>query len=251
MLAYSYNYQIQAAADRARTLMARHRSACQAAGPTQCQVTSANQAASDEDAFNGSLVMRATPSWLDRFRAGIEGDAASVGGRVVSATTESEDLTRSIVDTEATVRAQIALRDRLQQLLTTRQGELSDLLEVERELARVQGEIDARQSELAVMRTRVATSTITLSYGSRGVLARPGVFEPVSDALNGSLHLVAISIAFIISLVSALIVPVLLIVLIVWAIRRFWPNLFRRRPKPAPVQAGRPPSEPPPETPAA
>lgn len=246
MLAYSYNYQIQAAADRARTLMARHRAACQAAGPTQCQVTSANQAASDEDAFNGSLVMRASPAWLDRFRAGIDGDAASVGGRVLSATTESEDLTRSIVDTEATVRAQTALRDRLQQLLATRQGELSDLLEVERELARVQGEIDARQSELAVMRTRVATSTITMNYGSRGVLARPGVFQPVTDAMNGSLHVVAVSIAILISLVSALLVPVLVIVLIVWAIRRIWPNLFRRRPKPAPApSAPTPPAEPP------
>jgi hypothetical protein len=229
MLAYSYNYQIQAASDRARALMVRHQQACVAAGPLNCQVISSNQSRTDEDQFNGELQMRAAPQWLDRFRGGLDGDAASVGGRVVSARTDSEDLTRQIVDTDAALRAQTTLRTRLEQLLATRQGELSDLLEVERELARVQTEIDSTQSELAVMRTRVATSTVTMLYGSQGVLARPGVFQPVTDAVNSSLHLVALSIGILISLVSGLLVPVAVIIAVVWLIRRIWPGLGRRK----------------------
>ena len=86
---------------------------------------------------------------------------------------ESEDLTRQIVDTEAAVRARTALRDRLQAILATRPGKLSDLLEVEKELARVQGELDATQSELAVMRTRVVTSLLTITYSSGASLMAP------------------------------------------------------------------------------
>ena len=242
MLAYSYNYQIQAASDRARALMVRHQQACTAAGPLNCQVISSNQSRSDEDQFNGELQMRATPQWLDHFRGGLDGDAASVGGRVVSARTDSEDLTRQIVDTDAALRAQTTLRTRLEQLLATRQGELSELLEVERELARVQTEIDSTQSELAVMRTRVATSTVTMLYGSQGVLARPGVFQPVTDAVNSSLHLVALSIGILISLVSGLLVPVAVIIGLIWLIRRLWPSLGRRgapvvTPPPSPPDA--------------
>ena len=75
-------------------------------------------------------------------------------------------VTRVIVDTEATLRAKRALRDRLQQLLATRPGSLADLLGVERELARVQGEIDSSEPNLASTRTRVAMSAVTIEYAS-------------------------------------------------------------------------------------
>src|SRR5690606_23488191 len=81
--------------------------------------------------------------------------------------------------------ARKTLRDRLQDLLASRPGKLQELLEVERELARVQAEIDATESALAVMRTRVATSRLTIDYVSEGVLAPDSAFRPLQEAVHG------------------------------------------------------------------
>ena len=225
--------------------MGRHQQACTAAGPALCQVVNANQSQTDEEQFTGTLAIRAAPAWLDRFRAGLEADAAGAGGRIVAANTDSEDLTRAIVDTDATLRAQTTLRTRLEQLLATRQGELSELLEVQRELARVQGEIDGLQSELAVMRTRVATSAVTLQYGSRGVIATPGVFDPVTDAITSGLRILAGSLGALIVFLFALAPWALAIGGLLWLFRKRLPK-FGRRPAAAPVVPPPPAQTPPP-----
>src|SRR5262249_41092836 len=145
-------------------VMDAHVRACQAAGPRLCQLVGASRNGDPDSQMNGSVNIRGEPNWLRTFMGGIGAQANAAGGRVLSQATTTEDLTRDIVDTEAHLRAQTTLRDRLQQLLRSRPGRLSDLLDVERELARVQGEIDSTQSNLAVMRTRVDMSELTISY---------------------------------------------------------------------------------------
>src|SRR5262249_22329124 len=122
----------------------------------------------------------------------------------------SEDLTRAITDTEARLRAAKTLRDRLQNLLASRPGQLSDLLDVERELARVRGDIDSTESNLAVMRARVSMSTLTLSYSSTGVAVSDGTFSPIVEAVRNFMHIVATVIGAMIVILAALLplVPV-------------------------------------------
>ena len=103
--------------------------------------------------------------------------------QVVNSGVTSEDLSRQIVDTDAQLRAKTTLRDRLQGLLATHPGKVGDLLAVERELARVQGDIDSAQSELADMRGRVAMSDVTLNYGSSDVLGGR-VQSPLASAFH-------------------------------------------------------------------
>ena len=129
-------------AERLIGAMDGHAAACRGAGSRVCQLVASNRTGDPQDSLRGSLSLRAEPEWLQRFVKGVQSDAISAAGRVTSQWTTTEDLTREIVDTEATLRAKRALRDRLQQLLATRPGSLADLLGVERELARVQGEID-------------------------------------------------------------------------------------------------------------
>lgn len=230
MLAYTYSYQLQANADRARALMQRHQQACAAAGPALCQVVSANEQKNEDDQFIGALELRAAPVWLDRFRAGLDRDASAAGGRVIGATVQSEDLTRAIVDSDAALRARTTLRGRLENLLATRQGSLSDLLEVERELARVQGEIDATQSELAVMRTRVATSRVSLNYASRPIITNPGAFRPLGQALNDSAEMFYASLGVMVRIVVTLSPWAITLALVLWLLRKRLPKIGRRRP---------------------
>jgi Domain of unknown function (DUF4349) len=181
-LAYEYEYQIVTPAGRVDDLSKKHASLCRQAGPVVCQVLSEQTDTNGRETITARLELRADPRWLDRFRAQLSSDASSVGGRVSRTSTTSEDLTRQIVDSEAMLRSKRALRDRLQELVKRPSSGIKDLLATEEALARVQGEIDADASELAVMQGRVQMSKTTLNYQSEAMIAPDGPFAPVAAA---------------------------------------------------------------------
>ncbi|MFZ2030651.1 MAG: DUF4349 domain-containing protein, partial [Vitreimonas sp.] len=203
-LAYSYQMGLEIPSARLASVMDAHVRACQTAGPRLCQLVGANRSGDPDSAMNGTLNVRGEPNWLRTFMGGVSAQVNAAGGRVLSQATSTEDLTRSIVDTQAHLRAQTALRDRLQQLLQSRPGRLSDLLEVERELARVQGEIDSTQSNLAVMRARVDMSELTITYQSAPRSVGSDTFEPLRQAFANFLGIVAGGFAAIIVLIAGL-----------------------------------------------
>lgn len=225
-VAYSYAYAIAAPAKAIRDLVGQHEAACLRAGPTVCQVVGSAVREQGEDRVAGQLTLRATPQWLSQFRAGLPAQTDAAGGRITSSNVTSEDLSRQIVDTEASIRAMTTLRDRLQQHLATRPGKLSELLELERELAEVQGRLDATRSELAVMRARVAMSELKLTYESAGVIAPQGVFAPLAKAVSGVLGILVSTLAAMVT-VLAWTAPWMLIV---GATAWIWRKLQARRP---------------------
>ena len=227
-IAYAYRFGLELPADAVPTVMGRHEQACIAAGPSACQVIGSNSSRVGRDSVQASLEMRATSAYVARFRAALDGEARDSGGRVAQQAVESEDLTRQLVDTEARMRAMETLRDRLQQLLATRSGPLEQLLQVERELARVQGELDATRSALAVMRTRVQTSKLDVSYRAAGQLAPDSAARPVVDALNSASYAFMSSLGILILFIAS-VLPVLLVgVPLIWLLWR-WRRSVRAR----------------------
>lgn len=220
-IAYRYDYRLELPVDRIAPTLKKHEAACVAAGPMTCQLLGSNTQAMGDDQMVSSLSLRATPAWLARFRAGLDGEAEAAGGKVAAATTTSEDLTRSLIDTEARLTALSTLRDRLQQLLATRSAPLAQLLETERELARVQGELDATRSALNAMRARVTMSEMSIEYRSQAIFASEGAFAPLSNALKASLSVFMGSLAFIVYALAALL-PIALIAtpLVLWIRKR-------------------------------
>jgi hypothetical protein len=222
-LAYSYAVGVEVPGPRLTGLMDAHMQACVAAGPRLCQLIGSERSGDPEAYITGSLNIRGEPAWLRGFMDRLDGQTREAGGRVRSRSTTTEDLTRAIVDTEANQRAKRALRDRLQRLLESRPGRLSDLLEVERELARVQSEIDATESNLAVMRTRVDMSELRISYESAPRSVASDTLEPLGDAVASFVGIVVKGAAAIITL-TAIILP---FALVIWAIA--WLLLWVRR----------------------
>jgi hypothetical protein len=224
-LAYAYGMNLELPGDRLIGVMDGHAAACRSAGLRVCQLVASGHQGDALDTLHGSLSLRAEPQWLQRFMKSVQRDALGAAGRVTAQRTTTEDLTREIVDTEATLRAKRALRDRLQQLLATRPGSLADLLGVERELARVQGEIDSTDSNLAAMRTRVTMSALTIEYGSSARGVAGGTFEPLRLALGGFIVAAVDSSATLVTVIGALLPWVVAVVLAVWFLLR----LRRRR----------------------
>jgi hypothetical protein len=84
-------------------------------------------------------------------------------GKVESVNATAEDVGEEYVDITARVNNGHRLEDRLISLLATRTGKLQDVLSVERELARVREEIERYEGRLRFLKSRVATSTLSVT----------------------------------------------------------------------------------------
>jgi hypothetical protein len=240
MLAYSYQLGLMLPGAQLASVMDAHAQACTAAGPQVCQLINVSREGDPASFISGSLNLRAQPAWLSTFMTQAETSADQAGGSVRSRSTSAEDLTRQIVDTEARLTALRTLRDRLQGILATRPGRLSDLLEVERELARVQGELDSTVSTLAVMRQRVDMAELTIQYTMEPPALTGRTGEPIRDALSGFLWTSAQNVGVIITLLAAVLPWLVLIAVCVWIARRLrvgqtWRLPWRRRSPPPPA----------------
>ena len=225
-LAYRYGYGIELPASAVKATMESQMQACQDAGPRLCQVMGSSASARSKTNVNAQLSLRAEPKWLEGFTTDMRETVTSADGRVTSATTNVEDLTRSILDTDARLSAQKTLRLRLEKLLETRDAKLPDLLALERELARVQGQIESATATLKALRARVSMSTVDINYSSEPVAVSRSAFSPIGYALKDFARTVSEGISGVIYFVAVLLPWFILIILpLVWLV------LFLRRRK--------------------
>ena len=228
LLAYSYGMTLEVDHDRVRPLATRHADACTAAGPQRCQILSQSINQFGAQQVQAYLSLRAQPQWLAQFRAAIAKDVDEADGRMLSQQTDAEDLTRSIVDEEARLRTLRALEERLLALLAKETDKVGELLQIERELARVRGEIDSRTSILAVMRARVDMSMLNLNYQSTPLAIDDRTGEPARNALLRFLDRAAESFGHMVDLLATLLPWLLLLGVPLWLLWRRW----RRRRSP-------------------
>lgn len=236
-LAYAYGISVELPGDRLIGVMEGHAAACRSAGLRVCQLVASRREGDPQETLRGSLSLRAEPQWLQGFMKRVQTDTLGAAGRVTAQSTTTEDLTSEIVDTEAILRARRTLRDRLQHLLATRPGSLTDLLGAERELARVQGEIDSTESSLAGMRTRVAMSALTIEYQSSARVTASGTFAPLRDALGAFVAAVVESTASLVVTLGALLPWAIAGVFGVWLLVRARRRRIRRAVRPGSTPA--------------
>lgn len=137
-------------------------------------------------------------------------------GRVEHSSTMAEDVGEEYTDLQARVANSRRLEARLVTLLATRTGKLEDVLAVERELARVRGEIEHHEGRLRYLSARVATSTINVRLSEKAPLvSEPGksvLGEAFVAAWRNFVGLVAWAIASL-GFVVPLVIVVVLVVL--------------------------------------
>lgn len=186
-LAYRHNYSTRLPAANIKQTANKHIEVCQSAGRNKCQILQSN--ISDHSSTNvaASFSFRADPVWLESFFDQMHADIKNAKGNIESNTTSVEDLTTAILDSDARLQAQIALRGRLHALLETQDGSLADLLALEREIARVQGEIESATAVLKALRARISMSQVDIFYRSKNVALSGNAFSEVSYALKNFL----------------------------------------------------------------
>lgn len=233
-LAYRYGYGLVMPSASVKSTADKHMQICRDAGPSKCQITGSNSNNYSETDIRANLSLRAEPEWLQSFIADMKSDITEIDGRIESENTSVEDLTRALLDTDARLKAQTTLRTRLEGLLETRDAKLPDLLALERELARVQAEIESATANLKALRARVSMSVVNISYSSERVAVSRSSVSPISDALKDFVGIVSDGLASVIRFLAALL-PWMIFVIIpgLLLLRWFW----RRRKSAKPQKA--------------
>lgn len=221
-LAYRYSYQFGLPADKVSETSKRHISLCMQAGSDLCQVLRANENIRSEDNVSASLELRAQPDWILQFRTRLESSVKDADGKILNSGVTTEDLTRAIVDTDARLNSQKILRSRLEDLVNTDGAELSDLLSLERELARVQGTIESATTTLGVYKQRVNMSIMSINYQSNPKIVTRRSVSPVGRALRNAVHTFSSALGSVITFIAALLPWMIIIVPLFWFIRRLW-----------------------------
>jgi hypothetical protein len=223
-LAYTYEVGLLLPAPGISSLMQQQEEICAAAGAALCQVIASEQKTPTGEPARAILKIRAEPLWLKGFRGRLGNDARLAGGRLLQSSATSEDLTRTITDSEAALRAKVLLGQRLEHLLATEGGKLSDLLEVERALAETNSQVDAERSELKIMRERVSTSQLTITYEMHAPFGGVGAWRPLGLAIQDAAGVFAASLGMLVTMIAGFLPIALLGILVAAA----WRAIKRR-----------------------
>lgn len=100
-------------------------------------------------------------------------DSIGALGRVTSRSLTMQDVSAEVIDLEARLASLVAARDRLR-LLQQRAESVADVVAVERELARVQGEIDSMTGRRDHLRDQADRSTLAVTLRPARVLGPLG-----------------------------------------------------------------------------
>ena len=153
-------------------------------------------------------------------------------GAVQSVQVAAEDVGEEYTDLAARAANARRLEERLLQLLATRTGRLEDVLQVERELARVREEVERIEGRLRWLRARTATSTLAVTVHEPVPLAGAGPGRhPIADAFRQAWANLVGAVAFGIA-ASGIVLPVALLGLVLWL------GVRRLLPRPAPARGG-------------
>ncbi len=120
--------------------------------------------------LQGTVVVKVAPENLDRFLQKARGL-----GELKNQTLGTDDVTKAYFDTDARLRNAKRMEERLLEMLQKNTGKVSDLLQVEKELARVREQIEQMQGELKYYDALVQYATVTITLAEKD-LDEPAAF---------------------------------------------------------------------------
>jgi anti-sigma factor RsiW len=120
--------------------------------------------------LRGQVIVKVLPENLDRILQKLRGL-----GELKNQTLGTEDVTKAYFDTDARLKNAHVMEQRLIDMLNTKTGKVSDLLQVEKELGRVREEIEKMQGELKYWDSQVQFATVIISLAEKD-MEEPAAF---------------------------------------------------------------------------
>jgi hypothetical protein len=213
-VAISHTFALQLDSRVVEATQQKHLAECRKLG---CKVLSTRIDRWTPSRVTAMTSVRIAPDALASFIAVVSASPAEVVSHVETA----EDKSVPLLDVEKRLEAKLALRDRLTAMLRESGAKTAaDLIAIETELARVQGDIEAATAERDFLRSITETVKVDVHY--TGISRQLGGvdFYPIERAIGGIGQTLVSSLAALISFMAALVPWSPVIVLVLWGMRR-------------------------------
>lgn len=218
------HYQLQF--DATESLMAAYHEVHEAClGMRGCQVEQGRLSTPRQGLASGTLAMRIDRDRIDEAEPVQRiSDSPALSGVEIT----RQDRTQQVIDLEARLAQQVVLRERLAELALEGRGfserRIQDLLQVERELARVQGEIESMQGRQRHLSRVTDSVSVTASFQQQRWVEphEYGPLAPLWRALDRSLSLFFESVGQVILVVVFLTPWLVLGIPALWLLSRLW-----------------------------
>ena len=194
-------------------------------GAIQCEViTSSITMRTGDSVPSGSISLRVAPQDLTKLFAHLQ-----KLGNIAQHTTEREDKTTAVVDTDAKVKNLTSFRDNLRAMLAKPSVTVKDLLEIQQQLTETQSQLDSETAQRKILANETEKIAVGLSFRVKESTGNAGGFAEIRDALHESGSVLADSTAFLITAIVAVIPWLIVIVSALWLLARVWRKLRRNR----------------------
>jgi hypothetical protein len=177
-------------------------------GPLHCEVLSSSITARTSDSVpSGSVSMRVVPEDLGKLLAHLQ-----TLGKIAQHTTEREDKTTAVVDTEAKIKNLTSFRDNLRTMLKRPSATVKDLVEIQQQLANTQSELDSETAQRKILANETEKIAVEISFQVERPSTNAGGFAQIWNALRESGAVLADSTASLLYTIFSIIPWLVLIV---------------------------------------
>jgi uncharacterized protein DUF4349 len=192
-------------------------------GTIQCEVVSSSiTTRAGSSPPSGIISLRVAPDDLKKLLGSVE-----KLGKILEHTTEREDKTTVVVDTEAKIKNLTTFRDNLRAMLAKPTATVKDLVEIQKQLTDTQSELDSETAQRKILANETEKIAVAISF--RVGPEKTGGFAQVWNAMRESSSILGESTASLITTIVAVIPWLVLIVPLIWLLRKAWRNLKLRR----------------------
>ena len=193
-------------------------------GGVQCEVLSSSVVSQTGEAVPaGSVALRVAPGDVQKLL-----DFVGKQGKVAQHTTQTEDKTTVVVDTEARIKNSTEFRDNLRKMMARPGVSVKDLVDIQEKLAEVQSQLDSESAQRKILANETEKVAVEIEFRSERATSRSAL-RPIGDALRESAEVLAESVASLITVIVAAIPWLIVIVPGGWALVRVWRRARRKR----------------------
>jgi hypothetical protein len=194
-------------------------------GTIQCEVVSSSITMRVGDSQpSGVIALRVVPDDLKKLLGSVE-----KLGKIAQHTTEREDKTTVVVDTEAKIKNLTTFRDNLRTMLAKPGATVRDLVEIQKQLTDTQAELDSETAQRKILANETEKIAIEISFRVERPGANAGGFAQIWNALRESGSILGDSTASLITTIVAIIPWLVLILPLIWLLGKGWKKLKLRR----------------------
>lgn len=193
-------------------------------GAIQCEVVSSTITTRTGGSVpSGTVSLRVAPEDLKKLLGQVE-----KLGKLAQHTTEREDKTTAVVDTEAKIKNLTTFRDNLRVMLSKPSATVKDLVEIQKELTDTQAELDSETTQRKILANETEKIVVEISFHVERSGGSSG-WAQIWSALRESGPIFADSTASLITTIVAIVPWLVLIVPSVWLVVRVWRKVRVRR----------------------